>query len=422
MLDIAAICRAVTALLAYLNHRFVKLPTAIGVRVIALAISLPIVALDVIGLDYGQRRYEESFLRSIDFSDVLMQGMLSFLLFAGALHVDLSALKKYRWQVATLALAGTALSTAVGLSLWLVLPWLGIKLGLMHGLLFGALISPTDPIAVMGILKSAGAPKNLELVIAGESLFNDGVGVVIFALLAGMLASGSAPSASAAFELLLREAGGGIAFGLVLGALLFYMLKSIDNYQVEVLLTLAAVMGGYALASHLHVSGPLAMVVAGLMTGNGGRALAMSDSTRHHVDMFWELIDEMLNAVLFVLIGMEVLLISFSGPLLLGGAVAIGMTLLARSLTVGLPVAWLPTLFKLPAGSARVLVWGGLRGGISVALALSLPAGPERNIVLALTYAVVVFSILAQGLSIGHVIRSALAHSTSRKAEDTQKA
>lgn len=410
MLDIAAICRAVTALLAYLNHRFVKLPTAIGVRVIALAISLPIVALDVIGLDYGQRRYEESFLRSIDFSDVLMQGMLSFLLFAGALHVDLSALKKYRWQVATLALAGTALSTAVGLSLWLVLPWLGIKLGLMHCLLFGALISPTDPIAVMGILKSAGAPKNLELVIAGESLFNDGVGVVIFALLAGMLASGSAPSASAAFELLLREAGGGIAFGLVLGALLFYMLKSIDNYQVEVLLTLAAVMGGYALASHLHVSGPLAMVVAGLMTGNGGRALAMSDSTRHHVDMFWELIDEMLNAVLFVLIGMEVLLISFSGPLLLGGAVAIGMTLLARSLTVGLPVAWLPTLFKLPAGSARVLVWGGLRGGISVALAL------------ALTYAVVVFSILAQGLSIGHVIRSALAHSTSRKAEDTQKA
>ena len=422
MLDIAAICRAVTALLAYLNHRFVKLPTAIGVMVIALAISLSIVALDVVGLDYGLRRYEESFLRSIDFSDVLMQGMLSFLLFAGALHVDLSALKKYRWQVATLALAGTALSTAVGLSLWLVLPWLGIKLGLMHGLLFGALISPTDPIAVMGILKSAGAPKNLELVIAGESLFNDGVGVVIFALLAGMLASGSAPSASAAFELLLREAGGGIAFGLVLGALLFYMLKSIDNYQVEVLLTLAAVMGGYALASHLHVSGPLAMVVAGLMTGNGGGALAMSDSTRHHVDMFWELIDEMLNAVLFVLIGMEVLLISFSGPLLLGGAVAIGMTLLARSLTVGLPVAWLPTLFKLPAGSARVLVWGGLRGGISVALALSLPAGPERNTVLALTYAVVVFSILAQGLSIGHVIRSALAHSTSRKAEDTQKA
>ena len=423
MLDIAAICLAVTALLAYLNHRFVKLPTAIGVMVIALVISLAIVALDVLGLDHGLRGYEESFLRSIDFSGVLMQGMLSFLLFAGALHVDLDALKQYRWQVATLALVGTSLSTAVvGLGLWLVLPWLGIELALMHCLLFGALISPTDPIAVMGILKSAGAPKNLELVIAGESLFNDGVGVVIFALLAGMLASGSAPSAFAAFELLLREAGGGMAFGLVLGALLFYMLKSIDNYQVEVLLTLAAVMGGYALASHLHVSGPLAMVVAGLMTGNGGRALAMSDSTRRYVDMFWELIDEMLNAVLFVLIGMEVLLISFSAPLLMGGAAAIVMTLLARSLTVGLPVAWMPALFKLPSGSSRVLVWGGLRGGISVALALSLPAGPGRNIVLALTYSVVVFSILGQGLTIGHVIRSALDRTPAQKAKETKKA
>ena len=406
MLDIAAVCLGVTALLAYLNQRFVKLPTTIGVMVIALVLSLAIVALDSLGLDHGLRGYEESFLRSIDFSDVLMQGMLSFLLFAGALHVDLRALKQYRWQVATLALVGTVLSTLlVGTGLWIVLPWLGVGLPLMHCLLFGALISPTDPIAVMGILKSAGAPKNLELVISGESLFNDGVGVVIFSLLAGMLASGSAPTVSVAFELLLREAGGGIAFGLALGGLLFYMLKSVDSYQVEVLLTLAAVMGGYALASHLHVSGPLAMVVAGLITGNGGRALAMSDTTRRNVDMFWELLDEMLNAVLFVLIGMEVLLISFSAPLLLGGAAAIAVTLLARSLTVGLPVALLPGVFKLPPGSARVLIWGGLRGGISVALALSLPLGPGRSTVLALTYVVVVFSILVQGLSIGQVIK-----------------
>ena len=198
MLDIASVCLGVTALLSYLNHRFVKLPTTIGVMVIALAISLAIVALDALGLDHGLRQYEESFLRAIDFSGVLMQGMLSFLLFAGALHVDLNALKKYRWQVATLALVGTVLSTMlVGLGLWLVLPWLGVELPLMHCLLFGALISPTDPIAVMGILKSAGAPKNLELVIAGESLFNDGVGVVIFSLLLGMLASGVAPSSSA---------------------------------------------------------------------------------------------------------------------------------------------------------------------------------------------------------------------------------
>ena len=412
MLDIAAVCLVVTALLAYLNQRFVKLPTTIGVMVIALFLSLAIVTLDSLGLDHGLRGYEESFLHSIDFSGVLMQGMLSFLLFAGALHVDLGALKKYRWQVATLALVGTVLSTLlVGTGLWLVLPWLGVALPLMHCLLFGALISPTDPIAVMGILKSANAPKNLELVIAGESLFNDGVGVVIFSLLVGMLASGSAPAATVALELLVREAGGGIAFGLALGWVLFYMLKSIDSYQVEVLLTLAAVMGGYALASHLHVSGPLAMVVAGLMTGNGGRALAMSDSTRRHVDMFWELLDEMLNAVLFVLIGMEVLLISFSAPLLLGGVAAIAVTLMARSLTVGLPVALLPSVFKLPPGSARVLTWGGLRGGISVALALSLPLGPGRSTVLALTYIVVVFSILVQGLSIGRVIRHALGRS-----------
>ena len=412
MLDIAAVCLVVTALLAYLNQRFVKLPTTIGVMVIALFLSLAIVTLDSLGLDHGLRGYEESFLHSIDFSGVLMQGMLSFLLFAGALHVDLGALKKYRWQVATLALVGTVLSTLlVGTGLWLVLPWLGVALPLMHCLLFGALISPTDPIAVMGILKSANAPKNLELVIAGESLFNDGVGVVIFSLLVGMLASGSAPAATVALALLVREAGGGIAFGLALGWVLFYMLKSIDSYQVEVLLTLAAVMGGYALASHLHVSGPLAMVVAGLMTGNGGRALAMSDSTRRHVDMFWELLDEMLNAVLFVLIGMEVLLISFSAPLLLGGVAAIAVTLMARSLTVGLPVALLPSVFKLPPGSARVLTWGGLRGGISVALALSLPLGPGRSTVLALTYIVVVFSILVQGLSIGRVIRHAMGRS-----------
>ena len=289
------------------------------------------VALDSSGLDHGLRQYEESFLRSIDFSDVLMQGMLSFLLFAGALHVDLSALRKYRWQVAALALVGTLISTVVvGVGMWLVLPWVHVELSLLHCLIFGALISPTDPIAVMGILRSAGAPKNLELVIAGESLFNDGVGVVIFALLLGVLASGSAPTIEGAGGILLREAGGGIAFGLVLGYGTFQLLRSIDQYQVEVLLTLATVMGGYALASHLHVSGPLAMVVCGLMIGNGGRALAMSDHTRRYIDMFWELIDEILNAVLFVLIGLEVVLISFTGPILVAGIVAIAVTLAAR--------------------------------------------------------------------------------------------
>ncbi len=409
MLDIAAICLVITALLAYLNHRFVGMPTTIGVMAAALLISLMLVGLDALGLAHSLRQYEESLLRSIDFSDVLMRGMLSLLLFAGALHIDLSELKAFRWQVGALAVFGTLLSTfAVGFGMWFALPLASLQLPLMYCLLFGALISPTDPIAVMGILKSARAPKELELVIATESLFNDGVGVVIFSLLLGMLASGLTPSPGQGVELLLQEAGGGLLFGLVLGYATFRLLKSVDSYQVEVLLTLAAVTGGYALASKLHVSGPLAMVVAGLIIGNHGRALAMSDTTRRYLDMFWELVDEILNAMLFVLIGMEVLLVVFSVNELLATGLAIAVTLSARLLTVGLPVRLLRHAVNLPRGSWKVLTWGGLRGGISVALALSLPAGPERDTVVALTYGVVVFSILVQGLSIGYVTRKAV--------------
>jgi len=286
-----------------------------------------------------------------------------------------------------------------------------LPLPLGYCLVFGALISPTDPIAVMGIMKSAGAPKKLELVIAGESLFNDGVGVVIFAVLVGMLASGEPPSLEAAGTMLLREAGGGMLFGAVLGFVTYVLLKSVDNYKVEVLLTLAAVTGGYAFASYLHVSGPLAMVVTGLIVGNYGRADAMSEVTRRYVDMFWELLDEMLNAVLFVLIGMEVLLVALSSTLLAAGGAAIAVTLLARWLSVGLPISALGRRLGLPAGSWRVLTWGGLRGGISVALALSVPAGPERDVILTLTYCVVVSSILVQGLTIGRVVRASMTES-----------
>jgi monovalent cation:H+ antiporter, CPA1 family len=410
MLDIVATCLVITALLAYLNHRFVGLPATIGVMVAALVFSLALVGLDSLGIAHGVREYEESLLRSIDFSEVLMQGMLSLLLFAGALHVDMSELKAYRWPVGALAVAGTLLSTlVVGCGMWLALPLASLHLPWVYCLLFGALISPTDPIAVMGILKSAGAPKELDLVIAGESLFNDGVGVVIFSLLLGMLSSGLEPTFGEGLELLLKEAGGGLLFGLVLGYATFRLLKSVDNYQVEVLLTLAAVTGGYAFASALHVSGPLAMVVAGLIIGNHGRALAMSETTRRYLDMFWELIDEILNALLFVLIGMEVLLLVFSVNQLAAAGVAIAVTLFARLVSVGLPVGVLGAAFNLPPGSWKVLTWGGLRGGISVALALSLPMGPERNTVVALTYCVVVFSILVQGLSIGYLTRKAIA-------------
>lgn len=405
-LQIASVFLVLTALLAYVNYRFIGLPTTIGVMATSLVLSLLLLGADTLGFLHDVRAYEVSLLSSIDFSDVLMQGMLSLLLFAGALHVDLSALRQYRWQIGVLAVAGTVLSTAVvGLAMWWVLPWLGITMPLIYCLLFGALISPTDPIAVMGILKSSNAPKNLELVITGESLFNDGVGVVIFSLLLGVLASGEVPTWQQGAQLLALEAGGGLLLGLVLGYITFRLLRSIDQYQVEVLITLAAVMGGYTLATHLHVSGPLAMVVAGLMIGNQGRALAMSDTTRHHLDLFWELLDEILNAVLFVLIGMEVAVIHFAQDLFMAAVVTILVTLLARWLTVGLPVQLLRSAFKLPKGAGFMLTWGGLRGGISVALVLSLPAGPSREVLLALTYCVVVWSILGQGLTISRVAK-----------------
>jgi CPA1 family monovalent cation:H+ antiporter len=406
MLDIAAIFLVLTALIAYVNLRFLKLPTTIGVMAISLGFTLLLVGLNSLGFAELTRSYEEDLLRSIDFTDVLLQGMLSLLLFAGALHVDLSELRSYRWQIGALAVVGTLLSTfIVGFGLWWALPFVGLPLPLMTCLLFGALIAPTDPIAVMGILKSAGAPANLGTVIAGESLFNDGIAVVIFSVLLGVAASGDAPSLGEVSLLLLHEAGGGLLLGLVLGWITFRLLRSIDHYQTEVLITLAMVLGGYGLANKLGASGPLAMVVAGLSVGNHGRALAMSDTTRRYVDGFWELIDEILNSVLFVLIGMEVLLVDFNRSIFQGAALAILVTLAARWALVGVPFGFFNQRLRLPTNSGRVLVWGGLRGGISVALALSLPASDSRDTVVALTYCVVVFSILVQGLSIGTLVR-----------------
>jgi len=408
MLNTAIVFLVLTAVLAYLNHRFIRLPTTIGVMGISLLLSLGLVGLDRLGF-HGLHDYEISLLSSIDFSKVLMQGMLSLLLFAGALHVDLNDLRRFQWQVGLLAIGGTLVSAfLVGMVVWGMLPLMGITLPLGYCLLFGALISPTDPIAVMGIVRAAGAPKNLTTVIAGESLFNDGVGVVLFVLLLEMATGGPAPSLGQGAMLFAVEVGGGIVFGLALGYLTYHMLKSIDSYEVEVLITLASVMGGYTLADWLHLSGPLAMVVCGLLIGNHGRALAMSDKTREHLDMFWELLDEILNAVLFVLIGLEVILIAFPGNILLAMAATIIGVLGIRAFVAGLPVGVWRRRFDLPVGSWKVLTWGGLRGGISVALALSLPAGYPRDVILSLTYAVVVFSILGQGLTIGKVTRKAV--------------
>lgn len=405
MLDLIAVFTVVTAVLAYFNHRYIGLPTTIGVMGIALILSALQFVLNAMGFT-ALHVYEKSLLDSVNFSKLLLQGMLSMLIFAGAMHVDLSELKSFRWPVILLAAGGTILSALiVGFGLWWILSFTNIQLPLSYCLLFGALISPTDPIAVMGILKSVGAPDNLNTVITGESLFNDGVGIALFALFLDMAISGQSPSVSHSAMLLLKEAGGGLAFGMMLGYVTYRMLKSINSYQEEVLITVAAVIGGYTLADHLHVSGPLAMVAVGLIVGNHGRADAMSDQTRQHVDMFWELIDSFLNSALFVLLGLEAVLISLTKDMLLPAVLAIVVTLAARLLSVGVPVSVLRTRFGLPQGSWQVLTWGGLRGGISVALALSIPLGPHQDMVLTLTYVVVVFSILVQGLSIGALVR-----------------
>lgn len=404
MLNAVALIVAVTAVLAWVNARFVRLPTTIGVLCISMLLSLGLAGLAHLGWAELALR-ERALLSSIDFTYVLMQGMLSLLLFAGALHVDFSRLRQYRRQIGVLAVGGTIASTLlVGFGTWYALAALGVALPLAYCLVFGALISPTDPIAVLGILKSAHVPHDLETTIAGESLFNDGIGVVMFTLLLAMVTEDVVPTLGHGTELFVREALGGIAYGAAIGFVGYVLLKSIDDAHIEILLTLGVVLGGYALANALHVSGPIAMVVAGLLIGNEGRRTAMSTRTREALDTFWAVVDEILNAVLFVLIGLEVVLVRF--PIdWLGAALAITLvTLAARALSVGVPVALARGWFALPRGSARILTWGGVRGGISVALALSLPHGTGRDIVLTLTYCVVVFSILVQGLTIGPMV------------------
>ena len=407
MLELSAIFISLTALLAYVNYRFIGLPPTIGVMATALVFSVLLHLLAVLGLPSIEGQIE-ALVERIDFNHLLMDGMLSFLLFAGALHINLADLRARRWQIGLLATLGVLFSTTViGFGSWWILGLFELQPPLIYCLLFGALISPTDPIAVLGIMRSAGAPKALETTIVGESLFNDGVAVVVFTVLLGVLSRGEAPGVGEAVWLFVEEAGGGMLLGGLLGAVTFALLKSIDQYQVEILLTLALVIGGYTLATHLHVSGPITMVVAGLIIGNQGRRHAMSDHTRENLDNFWELIDEILNAVLFVLIGMELVLLPFSAQYLLIALCVALLILATRLIAVGPPALVLRSLGRaLPDGTVRILTWGGLRGGISVALVLALPASNERNLLLNITYLVVLFSILVQGLTIGRLVRS----------------
>ena len=401
--NVVALLIVLTAFFAYLNHWTLRLPTTIGVMGLALFFSLVLIALGRLGL-VGEAW--TAWFREVDFGPTLLQGMLGFLLFAGALHVDLGDLLDQKWVVTFLATVGIVLSTvAIGVIAYLAFGALGLDLPLLYCLLFGALISPTDPIAVLSILKQAGIPRSLEMKIAAESLFNDGVGVVVFLVILGTVAGGSEVTASEIGLLFLEEAVGGIVFGLVAGLITYRMLRSVDDYQVEILLTLALVTGGYALATKLHLSGPLAMVAAGLLIGNHGRRFAMSDGTREHLDSFWKLVDEMLNAVLFVMIGLEVLVLSFDVRLLTAGLVTIPVVLAVRFASVGMGLQLLRRRRTFSPHAVKIMTWGGIRGGISVALALSLPAGPERTVILAVTYTVVAFSILVQGPTVAPLVK-----------------
>jgi monovalent cation:H+ antiporter, CPA1 family len=415
LFDIIAVLVTLAALFSYINERWCKLPATIGLMLIALLFSLLLIVAGLFVPAVTDKA--ETIVGSIDFNETLMHGMLGFLLFAGALHVNLNDLAKQKWLIAGLASAGVVVSTVVvALLAWGVFQILGVEVRFIYCLLFGALISPTDPIAVMAILKQAGAPKELEIKIAGESLFNDGVGVVIFLGIWEIATGEHGFDLGHLTVLFFQEAVGGAILGWGLGYLAYRMLRTVENYSVEILISLAVSAGGYALAHHLHMSGPIAMVVAGLLIGNHGRSFALSPESCERLDHFWELIDEILNAVLFVLIGLEVIILTFTGQFLLAGMLMIPAVLLARWLAVGVPVGFLRRWQRLHPHAQRILTWGGLRGGISVALALSIPSValdgspiPEREILLAITYIVVVFSISVQGLTIGRVVRQALA-------------
>lgn len=397
-----------TAVFSFLNYRILKLPTTIGIMLLSLVFSLLIILLgDHVS---GLRESAELLVKQIDFNKAVLHGMLSCLLFAGALHVNLNDLKEQSIVIASLATVGIVVSTfLVGSIMFFVFKALGIEINYLWCLVFGSLISPTDPIAVMGILKVAGAPKTLETKIAGESLFNDGVGVVIFLVLMGLATGQTEATASHVIGLFAKEAIGGAVFGLAMGYLAYWMLMQVENYQVEALITLGLVTGSYALAEHLHISAPIAIVITGLFIGNQGRSLAMSDKTRERLDDFWELIDEILNAVLFLLIGVEILILSLKGEYLLAGLIAIPVVLLVRFISVGLPVTLMKYRRDFTPHVIKLMTWGGLRGGISVALALSLPKDVlARAPILTVTYCVVIFSILVQGTTIKKLLKKVL--------------
>jgi len=416
LLNISAILLAFAAFFGWLNTMYLKLPLTIGLMLIALLSSLSVAGIDV-AFDLGYAEYARGALARIDFHDSLMIGMLHLLLFAGALHTDLDALLRHKWHILLMATVGVVISTFfIGFATYYLLGALGYEVSLIWCLVFGSLISPTDPVAVLSIIRTLTVPKTLQVKIAGESLFNDGVGVVVFLAMVGIATSPTGHvSPSEIGILLFQEVVIGVAIGLVLGYVAFLAMRKIDDYVVEVIISLALVMGIYALCAYVHASGPLGVVIAGLFIGNHGSRFAMSDVTQEHLVKFWELIDEVLNAILFLLIGFEVLVISFSQNLLLLVLLIIPVVLLGRTLAVSVPTFMIRARGGvIEKGSIPVLIWGGLRGGISVALALSLPDFEGKQAILAMTYGVVIFSIIVQGLTVQAVIARAVSAGDTR--------
>ena len=403
--NLITIIIVLTAVFGYINFRFIKLPATIGIMIISLGVSLLVIATS--WLHPGLFIKITDLIKTIDFSTALMKVMLAFLLFAAAIHIDVKQLKKESAAIITFSTIGILISTfIIAVLMFVVTKWFGIPIDFIYCLLFGALISPTDPIAVLGILKKAKIPPTLEMKISGESLFNDGVAVVVFITIYEIIQVGyDNVSALQIGWLFLKEAGGGLIFGLLLGYIGFWALRSINNYVIEVLITLAIVMGGYGLAGYLHISGPLAMVVAGIVTGNKSLEQGTSDVTRDYIDKFWEMIDEVLNAILFLLIGFEMLFIPFNRTLFWLGCVSIIIVLSARFISVAMPIAVLRFGKTFERNAIPILTWGGLRGGISVALALSLPKSSYNEVFVSVTYIVVLFSIIVQGLTIGKFAR-----------------
>ena len=408
---VLALLITLAALASYVNRRFIGLPMTAALMLLSLLLSLSLMAISELGLPLKDFLFQ--LVKQVNLGQTLTEGILSFLLFAGALNIKLEELREYRWRILSLAFVSTLLSVVfVAGMAWQIFRWLGIPIPLLYCLLFGALISPTDPVAVLGLLRKASAPDSLKIKFAGESLLNDGAGLVAYVFfLESLEATGPTMDLQwqRGLELLVHEAGGGILLGLALGWLTFYLLRTVDDHHVEVLLTLALVSGGYALALAVHTSGPLAIATAGIVIGNPGRRLAMSENTRHNVDTFWELIDEILNALLFVVIGLQIVMLRYQPGWAAAVLAMIPAVLLARFLSIALPGGMF-RLFgrEIERGGLILLSWGGLRGAISVALALALPESAERHLLLTVTYAVVAFSILVQGTTMPWLLRRTL--------------